>query len=67
MIGQGLTAINCSQLTKHLLQLSFNIFDKRNITDKHLNRTGLHQNVYGCNQAKNVLGMIKKVWESKGC
>ena len=58
---KGKEALTVSHLTNHLLQLEINIIDNRNITGKHLSRTGLHLNVSECNQlAENFLAKIKK-------
>ena len=44
---RGKEALTVFHLTNHLLQLEINIIDNRNITNKHLNRRGLHVNVSG--------------------
>ena len=49
------------QLTNHLLQLKIDLVDNRNITDRCIDRKGLHLNISGTLQlAKNFLNFMKK-------
>ena len=57
----GKATLTVNQLTNHLLQLSIDIADNRNIISKHLSRKGLHLNESGSRRlAINFLQRIKK-------
>ena len=57
----GKAALTVRQLTNHLINLTIDILDNRNITCKHLSRIGLHLNQCGSNlQTKNI---ISKLWK----
>ena len=63
-IGKATLTVN--QLTNHLLQLSIDIIDNRNITSKYLSRKGLHLNESGSRRlAINFLELLRSFEKMK--
>ena len=57
----GKAALTVRNLCDHLLELNMDILDNRDITNKHLDRKGLHLNKAGCTcLAKNIIHKLQK-------
>ena len=58
--------LTASQFVNHLLQLSIDIINNRNITSKNLSRKGLYLNESGSRRLEIIfLESIKKFWKNE--